>query len=381
MLPLDYETLRVIWWLLLGVLLVGFAVMDGFDLGVGALLPFVARDDSERRVVINTVGPTWEGNQVWLVLGGGAIFAAFPPVYALAFSGFYLAMFLLLVSLILRPVGFKYRSKIQDPTWRCAWDWALFVGGFVPSLVFGVAVGNAIVGVPFHYDNTLRVFYEGNLFGLFNPFSVLAGLVSVCMLVMHGAAFLQTKTEGPIADRAASYGRIGAVLAAILFVLAGVYVAFGVEGYRIVGTMATDGPSNPLFKHVEKATGAWMDVYAAYPYFAIAPIAGIAGALLAAVGFTLRARALTLLASGLGVAGIVATAGVGRFPFILPSSLDPNSSLTVWDATSSHMTLFIMLICAVIFVPIILLYTAWVYKVMWGKVTEKQIHADQSSYY
>lgn len=381
MLPLDYETLRVIWWLLLGVLLVGFAVMDGFDLGVGALLPFVARDDSERRVVINTVGPVWEGNQVWLVLGAGAIFAAFPPVYALAFSGFYLAMFLLLVSLILRPVGFKYRSKIQDPTWRCAWDWALFVGGFVPSLVFGVAVGNAIVGVPFHYDDTLRVFYEGNLFGLFNPFSILAGLVSVCMLVMHGAAYLQTKTEGPVADRAASYGRIGALLAAILFVLAGFYVAFGVEGYRIVGTMAADGPSNPLFKHVEKATGAWMDVYAAYPYFAIAPIAGIAGALLAALGFTLRARALTLLASGLGVAGIVATAGVGRFPFILPSSLDPNSSLTVWDATSSHMTLFIMLVCAVIFVPIILLYTAWVYKVMWGKVTEKQIHADQSSYY
>lgn len=381
MLPLDYETLRVIWWLLLGVLLVGFAVMDGFDLGVGALLPFVARDDSERRVVINTVGPTWEGNQVWLVLGGGAIFAAFPPVYALAFSGFYLAMFLLLVSLILRPVGFKYRSKVQDPTWRSVWDWALFVGGFVPSLVFGVAVGNAIVGVPFHYDDTLRVFYEGNLFGLFNPFSILAGLVSVCMLVMHGAAYLQTKTEGAIADRAASYGRIGALLGAVLFVLAGFYVAYGVEGYRIVGAMATDGPSNPLFKHVEKATGAWMDVYAAYPYFAIAPIAGIAGALLAALGFTLRARALTLLASGLGVAGIVATAGVGRFPFILPSSLDPNSSLTVWDATSSHMTLFIMLVCAVIFVPIILAYTAWVYKVMWGKVTERQIHADQSSYY
>jgi cytochrome d ubiquinol oxidase subunit II len=381
MLPLDYETLRVIWWLLLGVLLVGFAVMDGFDLGVGALLPFVARDDSERRVVINTVGPTWEGNQVWLVLGAGAIFAAFPPVYALAFSGFYLAMFLLLVSLILRPVGFKYRSKIQDPTWRSVWDWALFVGGFVPSLVFGVAVGNAIVGVPFHYDDTLRVFYEGNLFGLFNPFSILAGLVSVCMLVMHGAAYLQTKTEGAIADRAASYGRIGALLGAVLFVLAGFYVAYGIEGYRIVGTMATDGPSNPLFKHVEKATGAWMDVYAAYPYFAIAPIAGIAGALLAALGFTLRARALTLLASGLGVAGIVATAGVGRFPFILPSSLDPNSSLTVWDATSSHMTLFIMLVCAVIFVPIILAYTAWVYKVMWGKVTERQIHADQSSYY
>ena len=152
---LDYETLRVIWWVLLGVLLIGFAVMDGFDLGVGILLPFVARTDGERRVVVNAVGPVWEGNQVWLILGGGAIFAAWPLIYAVAFSGFYLAMLVVLLALILRPVGFKFRSKMPGTRWRATWDWLLFLGGFVPALIFGVAVGNALVGAPFTFDDTL----------------------------------------------------------------------------------------------------------------------------------------------------------------------------------------------------------------------------------
>jgi len=146
---LDYTTLRVIWWLLLGILLIGWAVMDGFDLGVGTLLPFVAKTDEERRLVINTVGPVWEGNQVWLVLGGGAIFAAWPPLYAVSFSGFYLAVFAMLFGLILRPVGFKYRSKLPSKRWRDNWDRVLFVGGLLPGLIAGVAVGNVLLGVPF----------------------------------------------------------------------------------------------------------------------------------------------------------------------------------------------------------------------------------------
>ncbi|WP_313272849.1 cytochrome d ubiquinol oxidase subunit II, partial [Stenotrophomonas sp.] len=187
---LDYTTLRVIWWLLLGVLLIGFAVMDGFDLGVGALLPFVAKTDEERRLVINTIGPVWEGNQVWLVLGGGAIFAAWPPLYAVSFSGFYLAMFVILFALILRPVGFKYRGKMPSQRWRNNWDWALFIGGFVPALIMGVAVGNVLLGVPYHFDDTQRVWYTGTFFGLLTPFALLAGLLSVAMLVSHGAAML-----------------------------------------------------------------------------------------------------------------------------------------------------------------------------------------------
>jgi cytochrome d ubiquinol oxidase subunit II len=173
---IDYGTLKLIWWLLLGVLLIGFAVTDGFDMGVTALLPFVARTDVERRIAINTIGPVWEGNQVWLILGGGAIFAAWPPLYAVSFSGFYLAMFLVLAALILRPVAFKYRSKRDDPRWRSIWDWALFVGGFVPALIFGVAVGNVLQGVPFRLDQDLRIFYEGSFLGLLNPFAMLCGL-------------------------------------------------------------------------------------------------------------------------------------------------------------------------------------------------------------
>ncbi len=196
---IDYGTLKVIWWVLLGILLIGFAATDGFDMGVATLLPFVAKNDVERRVAINTIGPVWEGNQVWFVLGGGAIFAAWPPLYAVSFSGFYLAMFVVLAALILRPVGFKYRSKRPDAGWRRNWDIALFVGGFVPALIFGVAVGNVLQGVPFRLTEDLRTIYEGSFFGLLNPFALLCGLLSVAMLVMHGGAWL-FGTEGAYKD-------------------------------------------------------------------------------------------------------------------------------------------------------------------------------------
>src|SRR5271165_1280074 len=196
MIPIDYPILRLIWWAFLGVLLIGFAVMDGFDLGAALLQPFVARTDIEKRMVLNSIGPVWEGNQVWFILGGGAAFAAWPPLYAVSFSGFYLAMFLVLAALILRPVSITFHSKLEDPGWRRVWDWAFFVSGIVPSLVFGVAFGNLFLGVPFHLDDTLRVTYEGGLLGLLNPWALLCGLVSASMLAMHGGAWLAFKTEG-----------------------------------------------------------------------------------------------------------------------------------------------------------------------------------------
>ncbi|MET0337582.1 MAG: cytochrome d ubiquinol oxidase subunit II, partial [Caulobacter sp.] len=225
-LPLDYATLRIIWWALVGVLLIAFALTDGFDMGVGALLPFVAREDQERRMVINTIGATWEGNQVWFILGGGAIFAAWPFVYAVSFSGFYLAMFLVLSALILRPVAFKYRSKRKDPRWRAFWDWALFVGGFVPALVFGVAMGNVLQGAPFRLDGDLRAFYEGPVLGLFTPFTLVCGLLSVAMLVLHGAAWLAIKVEhGAVHDRARTFGTAAAIASILLFALGFAFVA------------------------------------------------------------------------------------------------------------------------------------------------------------
>ncbi|WP_244493126.1 cytochrome d ubiquinol oxidase subunit II, partial [Aureimonas sp. AU20] len=198
--------MRLVWWALLGILLIGFAIMDGLDLGVGALLPFAARTDEERRILINLVGPTWEGNQVWLILGGGAIFAAWPALYAASFSGFYLAMIVILLALILRPVGFKFRGKIKDKRWRETWDWVLFVGGFVPALISGVAVGNVLLGVPFGLDATLRPSYAGSFFGLLTPFALLAGLVSVGMCLAQGAAVIAARCEGPVAERARLYG-------------------------------------------------------------------------------------------------------------------------------------------------------------------------------
>ena len=372
----DYATLRVIWWVLLGVLLIGFAVMDGFDL---VLLPAVARTDRERRVVINSVGPVWESNQVWLILGGGAIFAAWPPIYAVAFSGFYLAMFVVLCALILRPVGFKFRGKLADARWRSVWDWLLFVGGLVPSLIFGVAVGNALQGVPFRFDDTLRVTYTGGFFGLLNPFALLCGLVSVAMLAMHGGAWLALKTEGEPARRARRIGGFAALIAAGLFVLAGIWIAFGIEGYRIISTIAHDAASNPLGKTVSREAGAWLGNYGAYPWM-MAAILGVAGALAAAVLLRSRAALPAFLASAASVGGIVATAGVSMFPFILPSSLDPASSLTVWDASSSRATLLIMLVATAILLPIVLAYTAFVYRVLRGRVTADQVEADPMSY-
>ena len=381
---LSFELLRVIWWLLLGVLLIGFALTDGFDMGVGALLPFVAKTDNERRVVINTVGPVWEGNQVWFILGGGAIFAAWPPLYAVSFSGFYLAMFAVLAALILRPVGFKYRSKRESAAWRSSWDWALFVGGAVPALIFGVAVGNVLQGVPFYLTEDLMPIYDGTFYwkflALLNPFAILVGLVSFGMLLMHGAAWLTVKTEGVIADRARTIGAVMGLIAMAGFALAGVWLAFGVDGYAIVGAVVADGPSNPLHSEVSREN-SWLAAYSARPWIAIAPVLGFIGMAMAIRGLRSGGEVSTLLWSKLGIFGVISTVGLTMFPFILPSSVDPKSSLTVWDASSSHLTLFVMLVATVIFMPLILLYTAWVYKVLWGKVTEDDVTSNSDSVY
>ncbi|MCD7097302.1 cytochrome d ubiquinol oxidase subunit II [Stenotrophomonas sp. MMGLT7] len=378
---LDYTTLRVIWWLLLGVLLIGFAVMDGFDLGVGTLLPFVARNDEERRLVVNTIGPVWEGNQVWLILGGGAIFAAWPPLYAVSFSGFYLAMFVILFALILRPVGFKYRGKLTSPRWRNNWDWALFVGGFIPALIMGVAVGNVVLGVPFHFDDSMRIFYTGNFFGLLMPFALLAGLLSVAMLVAHGAAMLVIKLDGPVADRAARYGSISAIVAVVLFALGGVWVALGLPGYEVTSMAATDAETNPLLKTAQiGAAGGWLHNYQTMPLTILAPVVGVLGLLLSAVLLVKRRGGLAFICSGLAIAGIIFTVGFAIFPFLLPSSSQPGSSLTLWDASSSHLTLWIMLLCTIVFLPIILAYTTWVFRVLKGKVTAGEMGENPNAY-
>ena len=376
---MSYETLRLVWWLFLGVLLIGFAIMDGFDLGVGALLPFVAKTDEERRVLINTIGPTWEGNQVWFILGGGAIFAAYPLIYATAFSGFFVALILVLFALILRPVGFDYRSKLPNPRWRSTWDWGLFIGGFVPSLVFGVAFGNLLQGVPFHFDDSLRVHYEGNFFGLLNPFGLLVGVVSLSMLVMQGAAFLQLKTVGILRDRSRTALGMAALVFGVSFAAAGAWIALGIDGYVLTSFAGTEGASNPVAKEVIQKSGAWFSNYQTAPALWLVP--GLA--FLGAFGAWRLAPArpgLGFIASSVAVACTILTAGIAMFPFMMPSSLNPSHSLTVWDATSSLHTLRWMFWMVILFLPLIILYTSWVFRVLRGPVTVEQVRDSHELY-
>jgi cytochrome d ubiquinol oxidase subunit II len=377
----EYAVFRVIWWVLLGVLLIGLAVMDGFDLGAAMLMPFIGKTDSERRVVINTVGPVWEGNQVWLVVGGAAIFAAWPMLYAVSFSGFYFAILLLLLSLILRPVGFKYRSKLRNPRWRNVWDGALFVGGLVPALVYGVAFGNVLQGVPFAFDDTLRMTYTGSLLGLFNPFALLCGVISVTMLVMHGGAYVACKTEGAIRARARRAATFAGMALILLFAAAGLW-ASQLDFYALKSFAGTGGPSNMLLKTVARLPGGLLANYHAAPFILVVPAIAFLGA-----GVTIwltrvaKFPGLTFIASAFSVAGIIGTAGVSLFPFMLPSVSTPNDSLIVWDTSSSLLTLQIMLVVTVVFLPIILLYTSWIYYMLRGKVTVETIARDDHTAY
>ena len=376
----DYEMLRLVWWVLVGVLLIGFAITDGFDMGVGALLPFVGKKDVERRVMLNTMGPHWEGNQVWLVTAGGALFAAWPMVYAAAFSGFYIAMILTLMALFFRPVGFKYRSLQEGAQWRTSWDWALFAGSAIPPVIFGVAFGNLLQGVPFSFNQFLMLTYHGNFFGLLNPFGLLAGLVSLFMLVTQGATWLMMKTDGEVLARSRTAAMIFSLLTLVLFALAGVWV-IGMDGYVIVGAVATDAVTNPLHKEVVVQAGAWMQNYNLYPWMIAAPVLGLVMSLLTALAAKLGKGWMAFLFSSLAIAGIILTAGFSMFPFVMPSSLEPSQSLTMWDATASFNTLKVMTVVAVVFVPTVLTYTIWTYIKMFGRVSNKHIEDNQQSLY
>lgn len=376
----DYVTLKFIWWVLVGVLLIGFAVMDGHDMGVGTLLPFVGRTDVERRVIINTVGPHWDGNQVWFITAGGAIFAAWPLVYATAFSGLYWAMLLVLWALFFRPVGFDYRSKIDNPTWRSTWDWGLFIGGAVPPLLFGVAFGNLLQGLPFTFDDYMVPHYEGSFWSLLNPFALLCGVVSSAMITMHGANYLAHRTEGAVQGRSIKAAAIAALVCVAAFVVGGLWVAH-LNGYRIASALDVNAVDSVMNKAVVRVPGGWLDNYRALPWTITFPVLGIAGGLLSMVAVRMKKTLTAFVLSAVAEAGIIGTAGVSMFPFLMPSSSHPAASLTAWDAVSSHTTLTIMFWVALVFVPIVLTYTAWAYRVMRGKVVDQQILGNEHTLY
>ena len=376
----DYATLRLIWWLILGALLIGFAIMDGFDLGIGATFRFVGRTDEERRALLESIEPVWDGNQVWFIFAGGAVFAAWPLLYAASLSGLYLVTFALLFALILRPVGFMFRNKIAAARWRDAWDWALLIGGAVPALLFGVAFGNLFLGLPFHFDELQRPVFTGGFFGLLRPFALLAGVVSLSMLIMHGSVYAALKVGEPMSVRAAAVGRVAALVYAICFIAAGIWVASVLAGHQIASQANMFGPSNPTAKDVAVYQGAWLVNYRVHRILWLVPASALLAAVVTWSLLGARRPGVAFLSSSVTLAGTILTAGIALFPFLMPSSTQPDQGLTVWDASSSARTLFLMLLAVGVFLPVVLAYTAWVFRVLRGRITLEEIRRHAGRY-
>ncbi len=376
----DYEILRFIWWVLIGVLCIGFAVTDGFDMGVGALVPVIGKTDSQRRVMINSIAPHWDGNQVWLITAGGALFAAWPLIYATSFSAFYLAMYVTLAALWVRPIALDYRSKLEDTKWRNAWDAGICFSGVVPPLIFGVAFGNLLLGVPFELNELMMATYHGSFLKLLHPFALLCGLVSLFMIVMQGATWLQMKTTGDVHARARVVAQVMAALVIVTFVGAGVWIQ-SIEGYVVVSNIDIAAQSNPLNKEVEMVAGAWMNNFKTYPAMWAAPILGVVMPLVVVLASRFEKCAISFISSSLANAGVILTAGFAMFPFIMPSSFNADHSLTMWDSTSSELTLNLMTGVAMVMVPIILAYTSWTYYKMFGRLDDKFIEENKNSLY
>ena len=370
----DYDTLQVMWWILVGVLLIGFALTNGMDMAVSALLFKVAKNSKERGAIISTISPHWDGNQVWLITAGGAIFAAWPEVYAASFSGLYWGMLLVLFAIWLRPLAFDYRNHNSDETWLKRWDIALTVGSLVPMLIFGVAFGNLLQGLPFWADENVRWHYDGvfltALLPLLDPFSLLCGLVSVSMLLTQGCLWIQLRTVDEISNRVRGLTLKLALLTLALYAVAGLW-AYTFDGYRLV-SLAPEGSFHAITsKQVEVVEHGLFANYQSVWILWLVPLAAMFCILKAGIAGGKGDAVKGIIYNSLAVALVIGTAAIAMFPFVMPSSYDPASSLTIWDASSSHFTLQVMLYAVIIFVPIALSYTVWAYKRMWNRVSEE----------
>lgn len=369
----------IIWWVLLGVLLMGLAIMVGMDMGVGTLLRFVGRTDDERRVALNIIGPHWDGNQVWFILGGGAIFAAWPLVYATAFSGFYVVMLLLLWSMIVRPLGFEYRSKMSSPRWRNNWDWTLFISGCLPMIIYGAAVGNVLLGVPFNFDWRLTSYYTGSFWALLNPFAVLCGLVSLSLSIYMGGNALMRSGEEGLAQRARSASTWGGIVFMVLFTIGGIWASY-LDGYRIVEFPGAGVPQTPLHQVVERTTAGLLGNYTAHPLLWALPILAYVAMIIGLLATRAQRRMLAWWSGAVTWIAVLSTAGAAMFPFIMPSVTHPSHSLTLWNSGASTMTQGWMLGFTIIFIPLIVTYTSWAFWVMRGKVDAKSVNSNDHAY-
>jgi cytochrome d ubiquinol oxidase subunit II len=376
-----FIALKLAWAVLLGVLLTGLGTMVGMDMGVGAMLRFVGKTDAERRTALNIIGPHWDGNQVWFILGGGAIFAAFPTLYATSFSVFYVVMILLLFSMIMRPVAFEYRSKVDGTKWRGTWDWAFLISGAVPMIVYGAAFGNVMQGVGFHYSWTGQYFQdESFLTYLINPFAVMCGVLSLCLALHQGGTMLMLRSEQPIYGRARAFAIGGALVAAVLFAVGGIVIAHR-YGYVFTSPVDPAMPPTPLNgPTVAQTHGAWMNNYHAHPILWLFPALGLLGMLGGAAMAALRQPVIGWWLGAVAWLGVIFTTGAAMFPFLMPSSTNPDQSLTVWNASGSQYNLGWMLFFALVFTPIIIAYTSWCFYVMRGKLKTSDIAKNPHGY-
>ncbi|END1884698.1 cytochrome d ubiquinol oxidase subunit II [Escherichia albertii] len=378
---LSYEILRIIWWGLLCVVCIGFAITDGFDMGVGGLIRVIGKTDIERRIMINSIAPHWDGNQVWLIVAGGGMFAAWPMVYAAAFSGFYGVMILVLAALFFRPVGFDYRSKIENVHWRSIWDWGIFIGSIVPPFIFGVIIGNLLQGVPFHIDKWMRITYTDSVFSLFNPFALLTGIIALCIVTMHGGAYLLLRTSGNVHIRSRVCVQTAGILVSVLFLIAAWFLIKNIDGFVLTSVIDHEAPSDPLGKTVIQVPGAWLNNYHHHPLLWLLPLMGILMPLLVSLFVRMKYYRLTFIGSAFSILSMIGTAVATLFPFVMPSSAEPNVSLTLWDGTSSQLTLQVMTIVAIITVPLILGYTVWCYYKMFTRLDEETVRKNTHFFY
>ncbi len=370
---MDYFLLKCAWWLFVAVLVSGFMLLGGRDLGVAYLLLWSGKTDEQRQLILSSIGPTWEGNQVWFITAGGALFAAWPLVYAVAFSSFYYALFLVLFGLILRPPGIDYRDKLPTSSWRQSWDIALWLSGLLPILLIGVALGNAYLGIPFHFDGSLRSFYTGEFFALLHPFALLVGVVSLSLCTTQAALFLNMKiADITIQKRVQKFARFFGVLGLTAFGVCGFWLSF-LPGYKITQMGALNTALIPTHKTVVLENGAWLHNMHQYPLLTSGILVLIVLLTLGSVWISARKPKTALYGYSLSMVGTIAIAAIGLFPFILPSSSHPNHSLTAWDAVSSRTTLQIMFWVVIGFLPIVLAYTGYAYRMMSGSLSRKDL--------
>lgn len=358
---LDYESLRCIAWVFLWLLIINFSITGGHDLGTAILLPFLAKTDKERSQLINLSGFTWNSHQIWFIFIGIVLFSAWPIVYAVLFSSMSYVLFFSIMAVLLRPFAVNYRHKLSSEKSRCYWDKGLFLSGFIPLFIFGLTLGNLLKGIAFHLDSDMRIIYYGDFWGWLNPFALLIAITTLGLFTLYGAVYVQLKTETDIAIRAQEKVQLGAIIVLIGFILTGLWV-MRLEGYHINSEILQNGFSNPLTKFVKRGEGLWLDNYEHIPALAAIPIVA-----LISCGLTIWLSAqnrpkLAIISSKITIVGMISTVALSMFPFILPSTMSLNSSLTLWDSSSSYNTLQIMLWGTIIFLPLMCVYVRWIFK-------------------